>query len=43
MGLSDRIDALGGTLVVTSPAGGGTRLRIEMPVGVRQAAGSAEP
>jgi signal transduction histidine kinase len=32
-GLSDRIEALGGTLEVTSPAGGGTSLRIEIPAG----------
>ena len=31
-GLRDRIEALGGTLDVTSPAGGGTTLLIEIPV-----------
>jgi signal transduction histidine kinase len=31
-GLSDRIEALGGTLKVISPAGGGTTLLIEIPV-----------
>ena len=31
-GLRDRIEALGGTLEVTSPAGGGTTLLIEIPV-----------
>jgi signal transduction histidine kinase len=31
-GLRDRIEALGGTLGVTSPAGGGTTLLIEIPV-----------
>jgi signal transduction histidine kinase len=31
-GLRDRIEALGGTLEVTSPAGNGTTLRIEIPV-----------
>jgi signal transduction histidine kinase len=30
-GLSDRIEALGGTLSVSSPAGGGTRIRAEIP------------
>jgi signal transduction histidine kinase len=30
-GLSDRIEALGGTLEMTSPAGGGTTLLIEIP------------
>jgi signal transduction histidine kinase len=32
VGLSDRIEALGGTLHVTSPPGGGTTLLIEIPV-----------
>jgi signal transduction histidine kinase len=32
VGLGDRIEALGGTLEVTSPAGGGTTLLIEIPV-----------
>jgi signal transduction histidine kinase len=32
LGLRDRIEALGGTLGVTSPAGGGTTLLIEIPV-----------
>jgi signal transduction histidine kinase len=31
-GLSDRIEAVGGTFKVTSPTGGGTTLLIEMPV-----------
>jgi len=31
-GLRDRIEALGGTLEVTSPAGSGTTLLIEIPV-----------
>jgi signal transduction histidine kinase len=31
VGLGDRIEALGGTLEVTSPAGGGTTLLIEVP------------
>jgi signal transduction histidine kinase len=31
VGISDRIEALGGTLDVTSPPGGGTTLRIEIP------------
>jgi signal transduction histidine kinase len=30
-GLADRVEALGGALVVESPPGGGTRLRAEMP------------
>jgi signal transduction histidine kinase len=32
VGLSDRIEAVGGTLEVTSPAGGGTTLLIEIPI-----------
>src|SRR5581483_9525305 len=31
-GLGDRVDALGGRLEVESPAGGGTRLRAELPL-----------
>jgi signal transduction histidine kinase len=34
VGLSDRIEALGGTLEVTSPTGSGTTLLIELPVEV---------
>jgi signal transduction histidine kinase len=30
-GLADRVEALGGTLTVTSPAGAGTTLRAEIP------------
>jgi signal transduction histidine kinase len=32
VGLADRIEALGGTLDVTSPAGGGTKMLIQIPV-----------
>jgi PAS domain S-box-containing protein len=32
-GLADRVEALGGALTVDSPAGGGTRLRAEIPAG----------
>lgn len=32
-GLADRVDALGGTFVVTSPVGGGTEVRVELPCG----------
>jgi signal transduction histidine kinase len=32
VGLSDRIEALGGTLEVTSPTGNGTTLLVEVPV-----------
>ena len=31
-GLADRVEALGGRLVVESPGGGGTRLRAEIPM-----------
>ncbi|MEA2428587.1 MAG: hypothetical protein QOF37_2215 [Thermoleophilaceae bacterium] len=44
VGLSDRIEALGGTLEVTSPSGSGTALLIEVPVeGGEASAGSAAP
>jgi signal transduction histidine kinase len=43
VGLSDRIEALGGTLRVTSPAGTGTTLHIEVPVVDQRNAVSAEP
>jgi signal transduction histidine kinase len=32
IGLSDRIEALGGTFEVTSPTGGGTTLLVELPI-----------
>jgi signal transduction histidine kinase len=35
VGLTDRVEALGGSLVVDSPPGGGTRLAIELPVQAR--------
>jgi glucose-6-phosphate-specific signal transduction histidine kinase len=33
-GLADRVEALGGRLTLESPAGGGTRLRAEIPHGL---------
>ena len=33
VGLKDRIEALGGAIAIDSPAGQGTRLRVEIPVG----------
>jgi signal transduction histidine kinase len=32
-GIDDRVAAIGGTLRLDSPAGGGTRLRVELPCG----------
>jgi signal transduction histidine kinase len=43
VGLSDRIEALGGTLQVTSPVGTGTTLQIEVPLGIQSSAVSPEP
>jgi signal transduction histidine kinase len=42
VGLSDRVEALGGTLQVTSPSGGGTTLLIEVPVEGQSSAVPAE-
>jgi signal transduction histidine kinase len=43
VGLSDRIEALGGTLQITSPTGGGTTLLIHIPVEGQRGAGSRAP
>ena len=43
VGLGDRIEALGGTLQVTSPAGSGTTLLIEVPLEGQSSAVSPEP
>jgi signal transduction histidine kinase len=43
VGLSDRIEALGGTLQISSPAGTGTTLLIEIPVPSGRDAGLPEP
>jgi signal transduction histidine kinase len=43
VGLSDRIAALGGTVQVTSPAGDGTTLLIEIPLEGHSSAGSPKP
>jgi signal transduction histidine kinase/uncharacterized protein YoaH (UPF0181 family) len=40
-GLKDRIDALGGTIQIESPLGGGTRIEVEVPIAA--ASGSREP
>jgi signal transduction histidine kinase len=36
-GLADRVEALGGTLHVDSPVGGGTRIAAEIPHGAEMA------
>jgi glucose-6-phosphate-specific signal transduction histidine kinase len=43
IGLSDRIEALGGTLQVSRPAGSGTTLLIEIPLQSEKGAGSLQP
>jgi GAF domain-containing protein len=43
VGLSDRLEALGGTLQVTSPLGNGTTLLIEIPLEDRSIAVSSQP
>jgi signal transduction histidine kinase len=43
VGLSDRVEALGGTLEATSPTGSGTTLRIEIPLQGQRSAGSPQP
>jgi signal transduction histidine kinase len=43
VGLSDRIEALGGRLQVTSPPGNGTTLLIQIPIKRQSSAGSPEP
>jgi signal transduction histidine kinase len=43
LGLRDRIEALGGTFAVTSPAGQGTTLLIEVPLEDHSNAASPEP
>jgi signal transduction histidine kinase len=43
VGLSDRIEALGGTLEVTSPTGNGTTLLIQIPVESRTSPAAPEP
>jgi signal transduction histidine kinase len=43
VGLSDRIEALGGTLRVTSPTGDGTTILVEIPLGGQRRPGSPAP
>jgi signal transduction histidine kinase len=40
IGLRDRVEALGGTILVASPPGGGTRLDVEIPLGTSPSLGS---
>ena len=40
VGLKDRVEALGGTLTVHSPAGAGTALHVELPLADQPAAGA---
>jgi signal transduction histidine kinase len=35
-GLTDRVETLGGALTLASPNGGGTRLRVELPLDPRR-------
>ena len=35
VGLADRVDALGGTIAITSPPGEGTAIAVKLPVGRR--------
>jgi signal transduction histidine kinase len=37
VGLSDRVEALGGTFVLTSPPGAGTSMVVQLPTELRQA------
>jgi signal transduction histidine kinase len=37
IGLKDRVEALGGTLVITSPKGEGTSMVVELPITVSHA------
>ena len=39
-GMRERVVALGGSLVIESPAGGGTRLRVRVPLGTADARGA---
>jgi signal transduction histidine kinase len=43
VGLSDRIEALGGTLQITSPQGTGITLLVEIPFDGQSSAGWSEP
>jgi PAS domain S-box-containing protein len=43
IGLRDRVEALDGTIEISSPAGGGTALRVTMPVGSEARQGRGGP
>jgi signal transduction histidine kinase len=34
VGLSDRVEALGGTIFIISPRGGGTSIHVELPLDI---------
>ncbi len=42
VGLRDRVEAVGGTLTVRSPSGGGTHLTVELPLAPHSAAGALQ-
>jgi signal transduction histidine kinase len=43
IGLADRVEALGGTIAVASPAGGGTSIEVVLPLAPREPADTAGP
>ncbi|HEY7147637.1 MAG TPA: CHASE3 domain-containing protein [Streptosporangiaceae bacterium] len=43
IGLTDRVEAIGGAITVTSPAGGGTTLAVTIAAGARAVAAAASP
>jgi signal transduction histidine kinase len=43
IGLRDRVEALGGSIAVESPRGGGTRIHVAIPVPADQPIGSPRP
>jgi signal transduction histidine kinase len=43
VGLGDRVEALGGTLEITSPTGSGTTVLVQVPVEGLPSAGAPEP
>jgi signal transduction histidine kinase len=43
IGLTDRVEAIGGTIAIVSPPGGGTSILVELPIETRLASGGREP